>query len=87
MTKEEIQNYFEHLMDEAVNLGIKVNTDWAEEHSTLYDGFAYLIEHLHSMQIITDQQHDALALVAFYDYDDMKCDDEQMEEVFQLMRH
>ena len=65
---------FKKLMDKAQMLGQHIDTEWAEEHSKLYDEFDAEINKVYDDGKITEEQFDALAITAFYDYADMKCD-------------
>lgn len=67
-------NTFEKLMRTAEYLGERKNTEWAEKYEYIYDRFADAIEILYEYDVITAEEHDKLALEAFYDYDDLKCD-------------
>lgn len=67
---------FKDLMVQAEELGRHVNTDWAEENSALYDAFADKIEQEYSSGSITGKEFDDLACTAFYDYADLKEEEE-----------
>ena len=72
-------NLFKKLMKEARELGAKVDTDWAEEHSALYDRFADRLEQAYDDGDLSARQFDELACTAFYDYPDLKGDCEEFD--------
>ena len=67
---------FKDLMVRAEELGGQVDTEWAEENSALYDAFADEIEQEYSNGNITGKEFNDLACTAFYDYMDLKEEEE-----------
>ena len=64
----------EFLRYQANFLGKHTDTEWAEKNAKQYYEFADLIEEEWAKGNITDKEFDELALTAFYDYDNLKCD-------------
>ena len=69
-----MSNTFKELLKEAKKLGIRVNTVWSKEHEDLYNDFADKIEEAYFDNRITAAEHDYLACIAFYDYQNLYCD-------------
>lgn len=67
---------FEDLMREALELEKHLETEWAEENSALYDAFADKIEREYDNGNLTDREFNDLACTAFYDYMDLKEEEE-----------
>lgn len=59
-------------------LGERVNTEWAEQNEDKYNEFAELIEAEYDAGNISAHKFNELACTAFYDYFDLK--DEEEEE-------
>ena len=61
---------FNKLMKVAKKLETHLNTEWAEEHESLYNNFASRIEYEYAAGNITAKEFNELAMTAFYDYPD-----------------
>lgn len=65
-------NAYELLMEVAEVLGKLTNTDWAEEHPDAWDNFDEVIKKQYDKGNLTDEQFNDLAVTAFYDYFELK---------------
>ena len=63
------------LMKRAKALGSRVDTIWAEIHVDAYQSFADELEALYAEGKLTGKEFNDLAVVAFYDYYNMKEED------------
>ena len=60
------------MLKKALELGKKLNTEWAEENEAEYNAFADEIEREYAAGELSAESFNTLALFAFYDYDGMK---------------
>lgn len=71
---------YTELLQEALRLEAHLDTDWADEHVAEYDAFAEKIEAAYNRDELTDHEFDSLACTAFFDYPDLKSEDDDEDD-------
>ena len=64
---------FDELMVKAEELHEKIDTDYADEHEEEWNAFDAEINAAYDSGKISASEFDRLAVMAFYDYFDLKC--------------
>ena len=62
----------EDIRARAEELGLRKDTEWAEENSALYEDFASCLEDKYAAGEISAATFNELICIALYDYDDLK---------------
>ena len=68
------------LLPEALRLEEHLDTDWANDHVAEYDAFAEKIEAAYNRDELTAYEFDSLACTAFFDYPELKSDEDDEED-------
>ena len=71
---------YTELLHEALRLEAHLDTDWADKHVAEYDAFAEKIEAAYNRDELTDHEFDSLACTAFFDYPDLKSEDDDEDD-------
>lgn len=69
--------YTNEVLKKAKYLEARKDTEWAERNEAKYEAFAEEIEKLWAEDKLTDKEFNDLALMAFWDYPNLKYDEEQ----------